>query len=57
MILWTAGTASIPARDGSPAKELQTATWADEGTPWLIMETEAIVFNTDVADYIRQTGP
>ena len=57
LVLWTAATASMPARNGRPAKELQTATWADEGTPWLVIETEDIVFNTDISDYIRQTGP
>ena len=57
LIQWTAGSMILPAQNGRPAKELQTATWVDEGTPWLIMETEAAVYNTDIADYIRQTGP
>jgi hypothetical protein len=56
-ILWTAGTVTVPARGSQAAKELQAATWADEGTPWLIMETEDIVFNTDISDYILQKGP
>lgn len=55
-ILWTASSVFIPARNGQPAKELQTATWADEGTPWLIMETEEMVFNTDISNYILQKG-
>ncbi len=41
--------------DGQPATYL-TATWEDEGTPWLVFEMEEAVFNTDVSSYIRQTG-
>ena len=31
-------------------------TWADEGTPWLVLEIEEIAYNVDVAAYIRTTG-
>jgi hypothetical protein len=55
LILWTAGS-SISTQDGQPAKEIMSATWADEGTPWLILEAEEKVFNTDISDYIRQRG-
>ncbi len=41
--------------DGKPATYI-TATWEDEGTPWLAYEMEETVFNTDVSAYIRQTG-
>jgi len=57
LIQWTAGGILVPARNGHPAKEILTATWADEGTPWLMLETEDMAYNTDVSDYIRQTGP
>jgi hypothetical protein len=56
LIQWTAGSLTRPARGGWAAKEMQTATWADEGTPWLIMDTEQAVYNTDVSDYVRQRG-
>jgi hypothetical protein len=56
-ILWTAGRFTVPGQKGQPARELQTATWADEGTPWLVMETEEIVFNTELSQYIQQKGP
>jgi hypothetical protein len=42
--------------DGQPATYV-TATWENEGTPWLAYEMEETVFNTDVSTYIRQTGP
>ncbi|MDX1416031.1 MAG: DUF6544 family protein [Candidatus Promineifilaceae bacterium] len=32
------------------------ATWADEGTPWLIVEVDQIVYNVDVDEYIRARG-
>lgn len=57
LVLWTADIDSVSARDDRPAKVKQSATWANEGTPWLILEAEDIVFNTDVSDYIRHTGP
>jgi hypothetical protein len=56
-IRWTVRTVPMPARNGQPARVLQSATWADEGTPWLVLAAEQMVFNTDVSDTIRQTGP
>jgi hypothetical protein len=32
-------------------------TWQDEGTPWLIIEVEEVVFNVDIHEYIRARGP
>ena len=33
-----------------------TVTWADEGTPWLILDIEDITYNVDIAAYIRARG-
>lgn len=33
------------------------ATWADEGTPWMIVEVEDVAFNVDISSYIRAEGP
>lgn len=33
-----------------------TATWADEGTPWLNIEIEDLAYNVNVTDYIRAKG-
>ena len=41
--------------DGQPTTYI-TATWEDEGTPWLVLVTEEIVFNSDVRAYIHQRG-
>ncbi len=32
-------------------------TWFDQGTPWAVFEAEEVIYNVDVLDYIRQTGP
>lgn len=34
-----------------------SVTWADEGTPWLIVEIESVAYNVDVQEYIRAKGP
>ena len=34
-----------------------TATWLDQGTPWLVMTLEEAVYNADVSEYIRSSGP
>lgn len=36
---------------------LSTVTWLDEGTPWLVIEVEEIVYNVDIEEYIRTRGP
>lgn len=36
---------------------LSSVTWQDEGTPWLIIELEEVVFNVDIEEYIRARGP
>jgi hypothetical protein len=33
-----------------------TVTWLDEGTPWLVWDVEDVVYNVDVAEYIRARG-
>ena len=32
-------------------------TWEDEGTPWATFIVEEVVYNADVSDYVRATGP
>jgi hypothetical protein len=36
---------------------LSTVIWQDEGTPWLVVEVEEIVYNVDVEEYIKSKGP
>ncbi len=44
-------------QNGDPVLEGFSVTWEDEGTPWLKIKVEDMVFNTDVSQYIRQKGP
>jgi len=32
-------------------------TWFDQGTAWAVFEVEDVVYNIDLDDYIKQTGP
>jgi hypothetical protein len=34
-----------------------TVTWQDEDTPWLIATLEEVVYNADLSEYIRASGP
>jgi hypothetical protein len=34
-----------------------SVTWQDEGTPWLVIEVEEVVYNVDIDEYIRARGP
>jgi hypothetical protein len=36
---------------------LSTVTWLDEGTPWLVIEAEEVVYDVDVGECIRARGP
>lgn len=42
---------------GHPIPNSMAAVWADEDRPWLEVEIEDIVYNSDVSFYIRQKGP
>ena len=44
-------------QNGDPHLEGFAVTWEDQGTPWLVVKIEDIVFNTDISQYIRQKGP
>jgi hypothetical protein len=36
---------------------LASVTWQDQGTPWLVLGVEEVVYNVDVGEYIRARGP
>lgn len=58
-ILWLAETLpgdTIEAA-GAALETVGAATWQDQGKPWAIFTTEEIVYNVDVSDYIRASGP
>ena len=55
-ILWQLDIDNWETYQGVLLPSHSTVTWADEGTPWLIIEAEDIVFNVDVSNYIRAKG-
>lgn len=58
-ILWLA--AAVPGETieagGAAFNATGSATWLDQGTPWATFTAEEIVYNVDVQEYIRATGP
>jgi hypothetical protein len=57
MVRWWGETSRLMSLNGQPVSVSFSATWEFEATPWLVGEIEDAAFNTDVSDYIRQTGP
>lgn len=56
-IPWVLETLEWVAFHGVRIPSLSSVTWQDEGTPWLVIEVEELVYNVDVDDYIRARGP
>ncbi|HUV74830.1 MAG TPA: DUF6544 family protein, partial [Anaerolineae bacterium] len=42
---------------GVKIPSVASVTWLDEGTPWLVIDVEEVVYNVDVGEYIRARGP
>jgi hypothetical protein len=40
-----------------PTMVVAALTWLDEGSPWAVIDVDEIVYNADVSDYVRATGP
>jgi hypothetical protein len=57
-ILWLAETLPSDTIEaaGAALETVGAATWQDQGKPWATFTTEEIVYNVDVADYIRARG-
>ncbi|KAA3646241.1 MAG: hypothetical protein DWQ07_08440 [Chloroflexi bacterium] len=43
--------------DGGFLPTTGTVTWMDEGSPWATFIVEEVVYNANVSDYVRATGP
>ncbi len=56
-ILWQLDILAWDDYNGLRIPSRSSATWADEGTPWLMMEIEQVVYNADVTEYVRDVGP
>ncbi|WP_420641321.1 DUF6544 family protein [Candidatus Leptofilum sp.] len=56
-IPWQLDVLAWDEYDGILIPSRSTATWADEGTPWLVVELEEVAFNVNIGSYIRTEGP
>jgi hypothetical protein len=54
---WWGEIGQAKDHDGRLRPAQISVTWTDENSPWLVAGIEEMVFNTDVNEYIRQTGP
>jgi len=57
-ILWLAATLPGPTvrAGGATLDAVGAATWLDQGRPWAAFTAEEIVYNVEVAEYIRARG-
>ncbi len=56
-ILWMSEARTWGTRSGVQIPVVGAAIWLDEGTPWAIFSVDETVYNADVVEYIRATGP
>lgn len=56
-ILWQLTPLAWGSYHGMQIPSRSTVTWADEGTPWLVIDLDDVVYNVEVEDYIRAVGP
>ena len=55
--LWINEARECQDLNGIPAATVGAVTWFDEGTPWAVFTVEELVYNADVSEYVRETGP
>ena len=56
-ILWLSEAREWQTINETLVPSTGAAIWLDEGTPWAIFNVQEIVYNIDVDEYIRATGP
>jgi hypothetical protein len=56
-VLWINQILDWEAFHGVQVPNPSTVTWLDEGTPWSTWMHDDVVYNVDVAEYIRAEGP
>jgi hypothetical protein len=54
---WWGDIMQAEKQNGKVPDRIITATWEDEGTPWLSFAVKETSFNMDLSSYIRQRGP
>jgi hypothetical protein len=56
-VLWLNEVRDWGEVDGQPLPVVGALTWFDDGTPWAVFTVEEVVYNADVTEYVRATGP
>ena len=56
-ILWQLTPLAWDTYHGVQIPSRSSVTWADEGTPWLVIDLDDVVYNVEVENYIRAVGP
>jgi hypothetical protein len=56
-MLWQLTPLTWEAYQGVLIPSRSTVTWADEGTPWLVIELDDVAYNVEVQEYILAVGP
>jgi hypothetical protein len=55
--LWLNEVLTWDDLDGRRLPVETTLTWLDDGTPWARLTTEEVLYNVEVEDHLRTTGP
>ena len=56
-ILWINEALAWDTIDGYLIPAVGAVTWFDQGTPWAVFTVEEVIYNVDIDEYIRTTGP
>jgi hypothetical protein len=56
-VLWLNQSMEWGTLNGKQFNTVGAAIWMDDGKPWAVFRVEDIVYNMDVNEYIRATGP
>lgn len=56
-VLWLNQTLQYGTLNGQPLSVVGAVIWLDEGTPWAVFTVEDVIYNVDVREYLRATGP
>jgi hypothetical protein len=55
-ILWITQNEAGKYIKGSKISSVGSATWLDQGKPWVVFILEEVKYNVDVSAYIQQKG-
>ena len=56
-LLWLNEVLEWNVKNGNMLPRVAAITWFDEGTPWAVFTVETVVYNVEVREFIKATGP